>query len=95
MSKLPFDGNMSESIKVFDLKKDHIYLYVSFVLHASIIEKGWIDATFLQELRHNRAVIQGDTIKCLAVQQLPMFRCKYASKSDIQSRGVHNFIELF
>ena len=51
--QLPFDENMAENSKGADLKKDYIHCYVSFVLYSSIIEKGCIDATFLQGLRNN------------------------------------------
>ena len=49
MFNIPFDGNMAESVEVYDLGKDGIYRYVSFALHASIIEKDWIDALFFRE----------------------------------------------
>ena len=48
---------MAESRKVVELKKDFLYWYVSFALHSSIIKKGWIDATFLQELNSNKWVV--------------------------------------
>ena len=44
---MPCDENIVKSIKVNDFLKVGLFLYVSFVLHASIIEKGWIDATSL------------------------------------------------
>ena len=40
-----------------DLENDGIFWYISFILHASMIEKDWIDAMFLQELRHNTWVV--------------------------------------
>ena len=55
--KSHFDENMAESRKVMELKKDGFYWYVSFLLHRSIIEKGWIDVTFLQGLNHNAWVV--------------------------------------
>ena len=41
---------MAESRKVGELKKFSSLLYVSFVVHTLIIEKGWIDASFLDGL---------------------------------------------
>ena len=30
----------------------------------------------------------------MTVQLLPMYRCKYISKADIESRGLYNFCEM-
>ena len=56
MTEKPFDENMDESRKVEELKKDGLYLNDSFIL-TSIIEKGWINASFLQGLKHNKWVV--------------------------------------
>ena len=53
MSEKPFNENMAESRKVGELKRDAHYSCVSFVVHTLIIKKGWIDALFLQVLKHN------------------------------------------
>ena len=50
MSEMPFDENMTESIKIGELKKIGLYRYISYLHHILIIEKGWIDATFIQGL---------------------------------------------
>ena len=43
------------------------FRYISFILSSSIIEKGWIDATFLQKLKNNNwAVVPGENLKGLA-----------------------------
>ena len=54
---MPFEKNIAEYRKVAELKKDDLYWYFSYVLHTSIIEKGWINETFLQGLRHNKWVV--------------------------------------
>ena len=54
MSEMPFDENIAESRNVTKLKKDGIYLCVSFVLHTLIMKNGCIDATFLQGFWHNK-----------------------------------------
>ena len=57
---------ISEHRKVVELKNDGLCWYVSFVFHGSIIVKGWIDATFLQRLNHNKSVvIPSFVLKCL------------------------------
>ena len=53
VSEEPFNENMTARRKVGELQKDGHYSYVSFVIHITIIEKGWIDASFLQGLKHN------------------------------------------
>ena len=53
MSEKPFNEKMAESRKVEGLKKDGHHSYVSFVVYTLIIEKGWIDASFLEGLKHN------------------------------------------
>ena len=45
---------MAESRKVGELERDGHYSYVLFVVHTSVIEIGWIDASFLQGLKHNK-----------------------------------------
>ena len=45
MSEMKFDENIAESRKMDELKKDEHHSFVSFVVHTSIIEKGWIDAS--------------------------------------------------
>ena len=52
----PIDENTSERRKVGELKKDALYSYVSFVVHTLIIENSWIDASFLEGLKHNTYV---------------------------------------
>ena len=111
VSAKPFDENMAESRKVGELKKEGHYWYVSFVVYTSIIEKGWIDAKFLQGLNQNKwVVIPGFVQNGLTqhgkmdhkkkfhkslqtMQLLPMYRCMYSSKDDIESRGWFNFCE--
>ena len=48
VSEMPFDENMAESIKVAELKRYGLYSYISFMLHRSTIEMGWIDANFFR-----------------------------------------------
>ena len=113
VSEMPFDKNLAETIKVWELKKDDLYWYVSFVLHTSITKKGWIDATFFQGLNHKKWVVILSFIQngltqnkkmdhkktfhrsLQTMQQLPMYRCKYTSEADIESRGLYNFFKLF
>ena len=78
MSETPFDENMAESRKVGELKKDGLHAYVSFILHISIIEKGWINSSFLQGLRHNKWVVipgfvQNGLTQTMKMDQKKMF----------------------
>ena len=57
VSEKPFNENMAESRKDGELKKDGLYWYVLFILHRSIIKKGWIDASFFQRLKHGTWVV--------------------------------------
>ena len=56
VSEKPFDENLAESRKIWELKKDAHYSYALFAVHTSIIEKGWFDAKFIKRLRHNKWV---------------------------------------
>ena len=76
-----------------------------------IIEKGWINASFLQGLKHNTWVaIPGFVQNGLTqnvkmdhkkkfhrslqtMQLLLMYKCKYISKAEIESRDLYNFCE--
>ena len=48
---MPFDENLAKSRKVGGLKKDVLYLNVLFILHTSVIEKGWNDGKFAQGIK--------------------------------------------
>ena len=39
------------------LKKYDLYLYISYILHTSIIERGFIDARFLHVIKHYNWVV--------------------------------------
>ena len=66
MSEKPFNENMAEGRKVGGFKKDAHCSFALFVVHSSLIEKGWIDASFLEGLKHNAwVVIQGFVQNCL------------------------------
>ena len=53
MSQKQFGEDMAERKKIGELKKDDRYSYVLFIVHTSIIEKGWTNAEFVQGLRNN------------------------------------------
>ena len=54
---MPIHENMTENRKVAELKKDSLYWCVSFVVHRSNIQKGWMDVCFLQRLNHSKWVV--------------------------------------
>ena len=80
ITEKPFDENMAKKESLGSKKVDH-YLYLSFVVHTLIIEKGWINESFLQGLKHNTWVSIPGFVQNGIAQYVQMYHKKKFHRS--------------